>query len=454
MASIEPRSSDTPNDGTAAATSERLMHKLKHDGAGSLFVKVSSAGLSFFMFLAIARGMSTEDYALFGFGFSAATLMVIAGSLGQRLGAVRFIPVHLERGDMAGVYGFTRRGYRIVALGSATLGLAWILISNGLDQMTGGSYAVSVAIFTLVLGLAEYQAHVLRGHGKIILALAPREVIWRAAVTALFALPAFGYMDLIAVDTGFYLISGLLLGIALLQGSRHAGTRPITLWQATSSTKDRATWNASAKVFWYIALLRNSTPQMAVIIVGLLLVAEDTAAYFAAYRVSMLVGLVLVAANMLAMPMLSGAHERGDMDAVRTICRFITIFTAVPGVIFFLAFLFAGDVALWLFSPEFVSAKWALVLIATGYLIKVLCGPDNMVLQMMGQEEKYLKVSLWINAAALLGLAPLVWFFGIMGAAFATGFEIAATGLLGVYFCRTTLEIDPSVMSLIKRRAT
>ena len=91
-------------------------------------------------------------------------------------------------------------------------------------------------------------------------------------------------------------------------------------------------------------------------------------------------------------------------------------------------------------------------------LFGVLCIPimwfASPLLQMMGQEEKYLKVSLWINAAALLGLAPLVWFFGIMGAAFATGFEIAATGLLGVYFCRTTLEIDPSVMSLIKRRAT
>ncbi|WP_158971893.1 lipopolysaccharide biosynthesis protein [Chachezhania sediminis] len=430
---------------------QSLTKKLARGGASSLFVKIASAGLSFFMFIVIARGMTADGFALFGFGFSAATLMVLGGSMGQRVGALRFIPVHMERGDIPGMRGFTRRGYLLVLGGCAILSLLFVLASEVSDRLTGGFYPWTVAFFTVSLGLAEYQSHVLRAHGSIVLALAPREVIWRAAVVALFAIPAIGLSGPIPVTWGFLVISLMLLALTIVQAGLYAETRPQALLRSPVSYESRTEWDRSAWVFWSSSVLSAATPNVAMLIVGVLLSAEDSGAFFAALRLAMVVNLFMVAANMLAMPMMSAAHERGDMDGIRDINRFVVLFTGIPGALFFLLFLLEGGWTLALFNKEFSFAHWALVLVAGGYLVRVLSGPAPAMLQMMGQERRYMKMLLWAIGVLLASLVPLVWAFGIHGAAVAAGLEQVATGVFGVWMCRRSLKIDPSVMCLVNK---
>lgn len=424
-----------------------MKRRLAKGGAAALLVKVASAGLSFVMFIYIARGMTPEGFALFGFGFSAATLIVLGGSVGQRTAALRFVPVYEERSSLAAQRGHVRRGYGIVTAGCITLALLFVVVSNSVSALTGGAYAWAVAFFAVVLGVAEYQAHVLRGHGKIILALAPREVLWRAIVTVLFALPAFALIPKISATYGFVVISIFLLLLMIVQGMAHPATKPKAIFFDSVDTSEQALWLRSGAFFWGTGLLRAATPNVAMLLIGAMLPHEG-GAFFAALRLAMVVNLVLVASSMLSMPMLSAAHERGDMDAVRVICRFVAILTSLPALMFFGFFIFTGDQMMGLYSEQFAFAHWALVLIAFGYLIKALCGPGPALLQMMGQESQFLKLSLWVSGISVTSLVPMIWAFGLYGAAFATGFELALTGVMAWRLAQLRLGVDPSIFSV------
>ncbi|WP_108838564.1 lipopolysaccharide biosynthesis protein [Tateyamaria sp. Alg231-49] len=426
-----------------------ILKRLIKGGAAALLVKVASAVLSFVMFIFIARGMSPESFALFGFGFSAATLIVLGGSVGQRKATLRFVPIYQERDDQASQRGQVRRGYITVTFGCLVLGLLFVGLSNLFASLTGGAYAWSVAFFALVLGLAEYQAHVLRSHGKIVLAFAPREVIWRAAVTGLFAIPAFSLAPPIDVTIGFGIIAIILLGLTLLQGRIHPSTRPQALISDAVDMTDQPLWLRSGLIFCGTGLLRAATPNVAMLLIGVML-PQEGGAFFAALRLAMVVNLVEVASHMLAMPMLSAAHERGDKTSVHSISRFVAVATAVPALAFFLFLLFAGDWALGLYAAEFSHAQSVLVLIAGGHLFKCLCGPGAALLQMMGQEAQFLRLALFVSGSVLLSLVPLIWMFGLYGAALATGLELALIGGLACWVARRKLGVDSSILGLFR----
>lgn len=427
-----------------------VLKKLARGGASSLFVKVASAALSFIMFVVIARGMTTEDFSLFGFGFSAATLMVLIGSLGQRMAALRFIPIYIDKFDQAGLFGFVSRGYKLVFFGCFGTTLLFVIASYGLSSLTSGFYCWAVAIFTISLGIAEYQSHVLRGHGTMLLALLPREVLWRAMVSIFFLLPAVSLIPLVPASWAFLIISAMLLALTLGQATMHSTTKLTSLLKSEKDIKDVEVWDRSSRIFWGTSVLRAATPNAAMILATLLLDAEESGAFFAALRLAMVVNLFLIAANMLSMPMLSSAHGRSDRYEILAICRFVTISTSIPAGIFFMVFCLMGDTLLGFYGNEFSFANGALLIIAAGHLSKVLSGPGQAILQMMGQEGQFLRISLWVNGVTLLLLIPAVWMFGIYGAAFATGAELLSIGVIGAWFCYRNLGIDPSILSALR----
>ena len=58
------------------------------------------------MFLFAGRALDIETYSEFGLGFSIATLLVLVGSIGQRLLALKCVPIFdaLDDKPLAGVH--------------------------------------------------------------------------------------------------------------------------------------------------------------------------------------------------------------------------------------------------------------------------------------------------------------------------------------------------------------
>ena len=205
---------------------DSLQRILTKGGVHSAFIKLAAAGPYFFLFVIAGRALSVSSFALFGFGFSAATMLVLVGSIGQRLLALKYVPVYVERNDKDTLASFSRRAYKIVLFGCSTVGVLFLSLSWFKPELGSFNFLLSVVFFGLVLGIAELQSRILRGHGSLLLALHPREVIWRLVVIIFFILIMLGSIDEPSPVSIFFFMGSTLLLITAWQGLQHWGTHP------------------------------------------------------------------------------------------------------------------------------------------------------------------------------------------------------------------------------------
>lgn len=427
---------------------------LLRGGLGSAVIKLASAGLGFGMFLFAGKALEMETFADFGFGFSIATLLVLVGSVGQRLLALKYVPIFAALDDKKQLREFAQQGYLVVAFGCVTCSLALVAGSTIFPSVAEPTLLVSISFFGLILALAEYQSRVLRGLGDLYLALLPREVIWRSLVIIGFFLVAretFPQPDATAI---FALLALLLLAIMLVQALLNPLTNPFFIFRDFGKLQIAVNWNGTAAKFWGSSVLRGATPNCAVILVALYLSVTESAAYFGAYRLALALNLLVIATNMLSMPLLSRAHHDGNIRDAKRVTRFVTLFTAAPTIGLFIVFLIYGETLLSLMNKEYETAYWPLLILSAGHLIRVLCGPGRALLQMQDREAEFLRITIWTTFASIMLILPLTLGFGAIGAAIAASFEVAASGIVGALVCSRHLDIEPSIFGALKTIAT
>ncbi|ADZ71463.1 lipopolysaccharide biosynthesis protein [Polymorphum gilvum] len=426
-----------------------LARKLARGGLAALVIKVGAAGLSFLMFLVLARAMSAEDFGRFGFGFSLATLLAVAGSFGQRMLVLRFAPVYDHDGDRQKLAGVVRDGYRLVALGCGLLGLATVVTGLLWPGLAARGYLVAAGVFTLVLGLAEYQAHVLRAFGGMLLSLGPRDILWRAGVILLALGAALGLLPKLDAAGGLWLTAGVLAAVVAGQALAHPVTRPAALFAGPADTSDRPTWRHAMWGLWASSFIRTAAPNLAVVVLGLVLTPEATGPFFAALRLSMLLNLFLMAANMIAAPMIARTYHRGDRDDLQRLCAHVSVGLTLPTLAVFLVFVLAGDRLLELFGTGYAAYYWVLIVLSVGYLVNALSGSTSQLMEMTGDERYYLRIVTVVNGIAIAALAPLSLLLGPLGAAIALTFSQCAWNASCILRSRTRCKVDPSILSFL-----
>ena len=407
----------------------------------ALIIKLAAAALSFLMFLVAARVLDEDNYGMFGVGMSSATLLVLAGSLGQRLLMLRFIPVYQVENRRYQLKQLVLRGYRLVVAGTFALALSYICASIAGAVQISLDVAVAIGLLSIAIAIAEYQAHVLRGLGNIILALLSRDVIWYFAVIVVL-IGAFSVgVDLQASDL-LMSMAGLLMLATTVQWLMSTELRGSINAVSVTDQNDISLWKEAARSFWLTGLLRAATANLAVILVALYLTTADAAAYFAAFRLAVGVNLLIVAANILCRPLLSRAFSKGDPNEASVICGIVSITAGVPAMVITVSFFVYGQSFLSFFSPAFTQSHQVLQILAVGYLLKVLLGPGSAALQMMGKEALFMKVSLFTSGFALLSLIPSILYFGALGAACTVAFEIAFTALTATVVAAKSLGVN------------
>lgn len=405
-----------------------IIHHVAKRSLFVLVIKLSAAILSFLMFLLAARVLDERNYGIFGVGMSSVALLVLGGSLGQRLLMLRFIPVYRDGKRPQQVEQLVLRGYRLVIAGTIALSITYAGTSFIGTVPVPVDVAFAIGMLSLAIAIAEYQAHVLRGLGHVILALLSRDLIWYLAVITVLVTALLVGVNLQALDL-LASMAGLLFLSTMLQWFMSTELRNSSKAVPTSDKHDILLWNEAARSFWLTGLLRAATANLAVIIVALYLTTADAAAYFAAFRLAIGVNLLIVAANILCRPLLSRAFARGDRNEASVICGVVSVVAGIPAIAITVSFFAYGQSFLSFFSPGFIQSYEVLQILALGYLLKVLLGPGSAVLQMMGKEALFLKLSLVTSGLALLLLVPSVIYFDAIGAAFVVAFEIAFTAL-------------------------
>jgi len=417
----------------------------------ALGIKVLSALFSYLMFVALAKVLGQDDFGVFGFAFSLGLFFSKLGGGGQDSLMVRVLPRHDGDMDSEIRTGAIRFGYGITLGMSVLLALAlaaYLVIrepqSEALDHAL-----LATALFFPVMALADVQAGILRGHGSVVGALAPRDVVWRALMTGgafLWVAARFGDVEAGTVLNACAVSLAMVLAV---QAVTHRATRP---WRvlAASARYDFRDWGRLSVPFWLTAVVSFGAPTLSVVVLGLVIPPEETGPFFAAVKTAQLMSLLLLAASMVSSPLISRQYGRGDQAAVQAICAVVALASTcfAAGAFAFIAI--AGDGLLTMFGEGFARAHPELVVVAIGYLINAACGPNGALLNMTAHQTVAMRITVIVNAVGLAVLPVATLLAGSLGAAAAVAGITVAWNLWMVVHARRTLGIDPSIVGCVR----
>ena len=150
----------------------------------SLLIKVATAGLTYLMYVALARAMGATEYGYFAFGLSLATILSIAAAMGQQTAILRYWPEAMVAGDEARAHQALGAGGALVVLAGLAIGVALCGFALAVSPFGEVTHLFAAAALVLPLALAEYFSSALRAQGSVWTALVPRDLLWRSLVPA------------------------------------------------------------------------------------------------------------------------------------------------------------------------------------------------------------------------------------------------------------------------------
>lgn len=421
-----------------------LAARLFGPGLVALLIKVATAGLSYLMFVVLARVLDLVEYGKFAFSFNLAIALSAVAGLGATTAIMRFWPQYTvtQRPDLA--RGALRGGAVATLLAALLAGLAIAVLAPLAGRLSPDGGTAHVAMAGLLVpgfALSEYAAAALRARGITFWSLAPRDIFWRGGVPVLAALMAWRFGMLTAAGV-LFMAAGLLLAITALQGL--LALRGFELGGPRRS--DWPLWRRAAAPMWGSAILFALVQQFDVVISGFFLTPAQTGAYFAAQKTASLLGLLLIAGNLVSAPMISAHFHAGDHKGLKQLCALLAAGIAIPTLVGFALLAAAGHHLLAIFDASFVSAYPVLLVLAAAATFDAAAGPTGYFLQMSGHEKAYLMIMAVTYAGVValqLALAPV---FGALGIALPTALGVIVWNAWAIIYLRARTGIDPSAV--------
>jgi O-antigen/teichoic acid export membrane protein len=408
-------------------------------------IKLGSAGLSFVMFVLLARAMGRDDYGYFGSIFSLTMLLAVVGSLGQRPLVLRFGASYHETQSDTLRRGVIWRGYAVVLAGCLTVGCVGAVIfqyfGGGLDMR----WIAAIVALTVAWALVEYQSFVMRISSGVALALMPRDIIWRLLICGLAGLAALGFLPgSIGTRGWIWIMAGSLLVIGAVQfGLNERGGETQRIFGPADMRHSE--WNAPMRHLWLSSVIMIAAQSLSVILIERQIGPDQAGPYFSALRTAQLLNLFLFATSVICSPMLSRSMTRGDREETQKVCTLTATVGGGFGAAGFLMILVAGGFLMRLFGEGFDSATPALIILAAGFLVNTLAGPTGPLLEMSGHERAYFRVLFVANTIGIAVMPLAIIYADTIGAALCTAGIAIAWNIAAVVYCRRKLGIDPSL---------
>ncbi len=424
----------------------RVPRQILGPGLLSLVIKFSGAVCTYVMVVVFAHIMTAEEYGRFGFGMNLAIIASTIGGFGFATGIMRYWPKYIVNKDYAGAAGAVKLGYLACLCGGlvalcAALGIGYVFARQDLALFS------SVGILGLVIALCDYSTNLLRAQGSIVVSMLPRDVLWRLGAIAVVCF-LFWRNSSISGPVALGASAGVL---ALL-----LGWQVFSVWQRLNThigtTPPRNDWTEIRKSIiplWASGIIFAMIQQFDVVIVGSLMGNADAGAYFAAQKTAMLLSLVLIAAGLVAAPLMASLYHSARHDELQRLCRNLAATIAVITALGFLVLVVLGKSLLALFDSTFVTAYPVLLIIALGTLVDAISGPTAYLMQMTSYEKPYLQIMVVCYGLVLMAQFLLIPRFGSIGAAMASTGGIVLWNVWAIALLRNKAGLDPSLLSLI-----
>jgi O-antigen/teichoic acid export membrane protein len=388
----------------------------------ALAIRVLAAGLGYGTHVFLARMLGASEYGIYSYVWVWLTIGGFLASFGLSEAAIRFIAEYRDTGQSGTGRQFIKTSLAIVgASSSAIAATGAILLYLMADQIPAG-YMLPALLALACLPVFALQ-DLLEGHALSFswtgLAHVPPYVLRQAliilyllvAVSA--AMPATAATGILAVFLAGATATFVQLVLFLRRAARALpsapGVRHTRLWMTTAFPM------MLTNAFQLVLTFSD------IIVLGMFVDSTTVALYFAATRVSSQVTAVQFAVTSAVAQRMAGLNATSNRSELYALIHrsarwiFWATLAVMAGVIAL------GWPLLWLFGREFTAAYPVLLLLSLGLLARASTGGAEDALKMLGHERAEFRakaVSVAVNLVLNIGLIP---FFGIYGAAIATG---------------------------------
>ena len=326
---------------------------------GSLLIRLIGAGFAFGLNMLVARLAGAEQYGIYSYVLACLGLLALLATAGMDVATVKYVAAYLATGAwtrLRGLLVWSRRlvltlAFLIGGLGALVAVVTWDRLGVALaSTLAAGCAALP---FLALLRLNEAR---LEGHGRVILAQIPGNILRPAVVAAAAALvtwlpprslSAAEAMTLQAVALGAAYVSSALL-------VRRTCPSPPT---GTGVDYAKTEWMHVALPLWTAAVLHVLTARIDTLLVGTLRGMTEAGIYAVANRTTELIVFGANAGQAAVRPYVSAFHAGGRKTELQR-----TVTTASWAGAAFAApvcavLLFWGPEVLGLFGSEFAEGR-------------------------------------------------------------------------------------------------
>ena len=421
--------------------------EITRHGIASILLRLGGIALAFALNVFIARLLNVGGYGRYVYVINIANILVVPCLLGLQQTRVRYVPHYLEQGKSNLIKGLVAFSRLLVFTASVIAAIVLLFVTLLLIDSDNALYSALLFIPILLpfQALMELENAGLRSFKLIVAARLPVQVVRPLLIVLLIV----GYVWITSArpDVQTVLLSTIaatvltLLLLWAFMNRRMGDLRSDSIAQYRPKE-----WIRTSLYLWLIGGFGLFLNYIDVLMVGGMMTTDDAGIYFAAVKISTLIGVGITAMNIVVAPQISqyySAGKKSDLQGVITFSTRIIFALTLPAV---LIVVFMGEWILSFFGPAFTSAYPALVVLAIGQLVSAIAGNVGYITTMTGQERissAILGVSVVLN---LVLNYIFIQNFGIFGAALATTITTALWNVALVVFVRKVLKLKSTIV--------
>lgn len=412
-------------------TDNNTVEELATQSSITLFGNIIRTLAGFLLVIAATRSLGSELYGIFTLALSITYVLLGLTNLKVHKAIDYFVPQHLAEDSYSEAKGTIVSVLLLAVTGAVVGALILALFSPYLAEFFDEPrLATLLLVLCLLLPLRSIN------RVSFVSFTAIKRMDYRVAINyillplskiGLFIILIFMGFEIFSLVFGYILTAALGVSVSIVIIYRQIP------WfsQVTAQYPVKRTLISYSAPLALAGIVTTMLGQIDYLLIGYFLESDSVAVYRVAYELGTGLIIVLTAVTPIFKPMI--AEVIGDSQQIvsryRLATRWITILTFPV----FATLVLAPKVYLeLLFTTEFAVGWPVVIILAVGYLINAVSGPEGMILEGLGYTRvTFLNSVLMLVVNVGLGIL-LIPRFGIVGAATATAASIGLSATAGV----------------------
>jgi O-antigen/teichoic acid export membrane protein len=453
VSSLATDHADPPDLSNKRSLADEAMPRL---ATSSLIVLLASAfgnGLNYLFGMYFARVLGPADFGLYALGITVFNIVVLFAPLGMETAVMKFVSQEFGSNRMALVRKTIVSGVGVAAGFGLVLALCLAFSSDLLARSLFGKPALSPVLSFLALGvpLAAVSAVVLssiQALGQIRPMMLIRnglEPIGKFLLAGIAVSIGFGLSGVLGALLTVFLVS-LVISILYLRRLTHFRFER----QDVAGGLEAKVLLAFSLPLVISNLFGIVAPRSDMLAIGAYAASSDVAVYAVASQTAAVLALILSAFDSAMMPTIGALWAQQEMGRLAGASKASSRWAFTLSFFVFVQLaLFGGDI-LRLFGPTFENGAFCLAILAFGHLVGSAAVSSTGIVLMSGHSKIIMLNSIVIGVVLIGSNIFLVPRFGIVGAACATSFCVAANSVLCVVEAKRVSGIIPYSLGHLK----